>query len=165
MWSWEEAKPEEQKDLVEVPKKLVGEEKCVITGFHDESIFYAHDQRISQWVKKGTAPSPYQKGEGASLMVGNFVSADYGFLCSHDGKESAQVIFWPGKNWDGYFNHEDIIAQTETAIKILACDYPDQEHIFIFDNASTHLKHADDAISARKMLNHVTSQLIGGVYY
>ena len=144
MQSWE-AKPEEQKDLVEVPKKLVREEKCVIAWFHNESIFYAHDRQTSQWVKKGFAPSPYQKGKGASLMVANFVSADYGFLHSCDGKESAQVIIWPGKNWD----HEDIIAQTETAIKILAHDY--QEHIFILDNASTHLKCADDAISARKM--------------
>jgi hypothetical protein len=150
MRSWE-AKPEEQKDLVEVPEKLAGEEKCVITWLHNESIFYAHDWRTSQWVKKGIAPSPYQKGEGASLMVADFVSADYGFLHSHDGKESAQVIFWPGKNQDGYFSHEDIIVQTETAIRILAHDYPDQEHIFIFGNASTHLKCADDAISARKM--------------
>jgi len=102
-------------------------------------------------VKKGTVFTPYKEGEDPGVMVADFVSADYGFLRSRDGKESAQVIFRPGKNRDGYFDHEDIIAQTETAIKIITHDYPDQEHIFIFDNASTHLKRADDAISSRKM--------------
>jgi hypothetical protein len=42
-------------------------------------------------------------------MVADFVSADYGFLYSHDGKENACVIFKPGKNHDGYFTNEEII--------------------------------------------------------
>ncbi|KAH9912823.1 uncharacterized protein B0H18DRAFT_889183 [Fomitopsis serialis] len=29
--------------------------------------------------------------------------------------------------------------------------YPDEDHLFVLDNASTHLKRADDAISARRM--------------
>ncbi|KIL57925.1 hypothetical protein M378DRAFT_188351 [Amanita muscaria Koide BX008] len=119
----------EQKELVEVPKNLEEGGRRLIAWFHDESIFYAHDWQTSQWVKKGTAPLPYKKGEGASLMVADFVSADYGFLQSRDGKESAQVIFRPGKNHDGYFDHDDIITQVETAIKILTRNYPDEEHM------------------------------------
>ena len=84
-------------------------------------------------------------------MVADFVSADYGWLCSRDGTQSARIVFRPGKNRNGYFNHHDIIAQAEKAMDILRRDYPDEEHILIFDNATTHLKRADDAISARKM--------------
>ncbi|KAJ3884256.1 hypothetical protein GG344DRAFT_71483 [Lentinula edodes] len=34
---------------------------------------------------------------------------------------------------------------------ILSRDYSDEDHVFIFDNATTHLKRAEDALSARKM--------------
>ena len=59
--------------------------------------------------KKGDASTiPYTKGEGASLMIVNFVSADFGWLSSPDGKQSAQQLFKPGKNCDGYFSNEAI---------------------------------------------------------
>lgn len=29
--------------------------------------------------------------------------------------------------------------------------YPEDEHVFVFDNTTTHLKRADDALSATKM--------------
>jgi len=53
-----------------------------IVWFHDESTFYAHDHRRKRWIHKDTNPVPYVKGEGASLMVADFVSADYGYLRS-----------------------------------------------------------------------------------
>jgi hypothetical protein len=34
---------------------------------------------------------------------------------------------------------------------ILEKHFPDEDHIMVFDNATTHLKRADDALSARKM--------------
>jgi len=37
--------------------------------FHDESTFYANDQRKSRWVHKNASATLYAKGEGASLMV------------------------------------------------------------------------------------------------
>jgi hypothetical protein len=52
-------------------------------------------------------------------MVADFVSADYGWLCSPDGSESAQVLFKAGKSHDGDFTNEDIIAQTQTAMDIV----------------------------------------------
>ena len=39
-----------------------------------------------------------QKGDGASLMVADFVSADYRWLRSPDGKESARVLFKAGSS-------------------------------------------------------------------
>ncbi|KAE9403400.1 hypothetical protein BT96DRAFT_1080589 [Gymnopus androsaceus JB14] len=84
-------------------------------------------------------------------MVADFVSADYGWLHSKDGKESARVVFCPGKNCDGYFDNNDILTQSWKALDILTHDYPDEDHVLVFDNATTHLKRAEDALSARKM--------------
>lgn len=84
-------------------------------------------------------------------MISDFVSADYGWLQSPDGTESAQVLFRAGKNRKGYFTCEDIVAQAEKAMEILAKHYAHEDHVFVYDNATTHLKHADNALSASKM--------------
>ncbi|KAI6117748.1 hypothetical protein EV401DRAFT_2057686 [Pisolithus croceorrhizus] len=98
-----------------------------------------------------TKPTLQPKGEGLSLMVADFMSADYGWLQSPDGKESACVLFCAGKAWDGYFSNDAVICQVETAMTILEKDFPHEDHVFIFDNARTHLKHAGDALCAHNM--------------
>ncbi|KAJ3777374.1 hypothetical protein FB446DRAFT_762401 [Lentinula raphanica] len=138
-------------DEIALPSGAVGHRLRVILWFHDESIFYAHDRRRKCWYHKDALPKPYRKGEGASLMVLDFVSAEFGFLCSPDGLESAQRIFRPGKNRDGYFTNADVLSQAEAAAAIVKKHWPDYEHVFIFDNATTHRKRADDALSARNM--------------
>jgi hypothetical protein len=118
---------------------------------HDESTFYANDRRKIRWVHKGEKAVPYAKGEGASLMVTDFVSADYGWLRSPDGKEEARVLFKAGKARQGYFTNEDILSQASTAMDILEKYFPEDKHVLLFDNATTHQKRADDALSATKM--------------
>jgi hypothetical protein len=81
---------------------------------------------------------PYVKGEGASLMVADFVSADYGWLRSPDGKQEARVLFKAGKAQQGYFTNEDILEQATNAMDILEKHYPDEKHVLLFDNATTH---------------------------
>lgn len=71
-------------------------------------------------------------------MIADFVSADYGWLQSTDGKNSARVIFRPGKNREEYFTNEDILAQVEHTMAILGQYYPNEDHIFMYDNATTH---------------------------
>ena len=137
------------KDLKEHLPSGVG--KRVVAWFHDESIFYANDRRKKGWFHKDAGAKPYAKGEGASLMIADFVSADFGWLASPDAKQSARRIFKPGKNRDGYFSNEDIIEQANDAIDILKEHYPEFDHVLIYDNATTHLKRAEDALSARKM--------------
>lgn len=61
----------------------------VVFWYHDKSMFYANDHHQVYWVKKGEKAQPRAKGEGASLMVADFVSANYGWLRSPDGTESA----------------------------------------------------------------------------
>ncbi|KAJ3806901.1 hypothetical protein F5876DRAFT_90847 [Lentinula aff. lateritia] len=96
------------------------------------------------WVRNNESATPYAKGE-------DFISADYGWLRSCDRKDSAQVVFRPGKNHDGYFDNDDILEQAQHAMDILMHDYPDKDHVLVFDNATTHLKCAPDTPSATKM--------------
>jgi hypothetical protein len=118
----------------------------VITWHHDEVIFYVHDCRGKGWHHKNEAAKPYAKGDGVSLMIADFCSADFGWLHGTrpgpDGAvKSAQRIMRPGKNWDRYFSAEDIEEQAQAAMDIVTEFYPEFEHAFIFDNATTHLKH------------------------
>jgi len=64
-------------------------------------------------------------------MVVDFVSADFRWFRSQDGKRSARRVIKPGKNRDSYFSNEDILAQVAEAISIL--------------------KWPEDALSARHM--------------
>jgi hypothetical protein len=102
-------------------------------------------------VHKDKKAVPHPKGEGASLMVADFVSADYGWLTSPDKTETAQVFFKAGKNREGYFTSEDILDHAMKAMDILTKHYPDEEHVLVFDNATTHTKRSDTALSARQM--------------
>ncbi|KIK80726.1 hypothetical protein PAXRUDRAFT_157910, partial [Paxillus rubicundulus Ve08.2h10] len=62
-----------------------------------------------------------------------------------------RVTFQVGKSWDGYYSCDDVLAQTSKAMDLLMKHYPDYNHLFVFDNAPTHLKCADDALSAHNM--------------
>jgi hypothetical protein len=131
-----------------------------VIWWHDESTFYTHDQRRTRWVHKSETAKPYAKGEGHSLMVADFVSADHGWLRSPDGRESARVLFHAGKNREGYFNNQNIRDQAAKAMEILRKHYPDEDHILIFDNATTHLKHPEGALSALKMTKGLSANFM-----
>jgi hypothetical protein len=124
-------------------EEMIGEQPAnrrVVVWFHDESTFYANDRRKLRWVHKNETAIPHPKGEGASLMVSDFVSADYGWLRSPDKTKEARIFFKAGKNREGYFTNDDILNQTTTAMDILTGFYPHEEHILVYDNATTHTK-------------------------
>jgi len=123
----------------------------VVIWYHDESTFYANDRRRKRWVHISETAKPYKKGEGASLMVADFFSAEYGWLRSPDGKKSARVLFRAGKAREGYFDNNNILDQVSVAMDIVQESYTDEEHIFVFDNAKTHTKRAEGSLSALKM--------------
>jgi hypothetical protein len=125
--------------------------KPVVFWYHDESTFYANDRRGVSWIHSSETAKPKPKGEGASLMIADFVSAEYGWLQSPDGLESAQEVFRTGARRDGYFTNANNVQRAEKAMGILERYYPSDRHILIFDNASTHTNRADDALSARSM--------------
>ena len=111
---------------------------CTIVWNHDESTFYANDHCKICWVHTSEKAVPQVKGEGGSLM--EFVSPDYGWLQSPDGTESACVLFKAGLTWDGYFTNDEILEQASKALEILEKHFPDDHHVFLFVNATTHLK-------------------------
>lgn len=127
--------------------------RAIVVWFHDESTFYAHDHRVLCWVPLGTKPVPYAKGEGASLMIAHFVSADYGWLDAPDDTETACVVFKAGSGAgrDGYFTNEEILDQFEKAMYLVMKYWPADDHVFVYDNATTHRKREDCALSASKM--------------
>ena len=117
---------------------------------------------------------PKAKGEGISLMVSDFLTADWVCLCddnrctvaglvlwshSHSptpGGSKAQIIFWPGKNREGWFTADHLLAQVNHMINIFnGLTNGDAQALFIFDNAPSHQKQANDAISAQQMVKGV----------
>jgi len=68
-----------------------------------------------------------------------------------DGNETVRVLFQAGKGQDGYFTNGEILKQVQAALAILAKHYPCEDHVFIFDNTTTHQKWADGALSAHNM--------------
>jgi hypothetical protein len=139
-------------DNQEIANEALASGQILVVSFHDVSTFYVNDQCIVWWVHKGETAVPHTKGEGALLMVADFVSADYAWLRSADGSKSTHVLFKAGKNWEGYFTNSDIVEHATAAMNILEQDYSDEDHVFVFDNATTHQKREEDALSATKML-------------
>ncbi|KAF9219380.1 hypothetical protein BS17DRAFT_798160 [Gyrodon lividus] len=84
-------------------------------------------------------------------MVADFMSTDYGWLRSLNGTKEARVLFRCGKGRDDYFTNNNICNHSTSTIDILDKYYSNKDHILVFDNAMTHLKHAEMALSARKM--------------
>ncbi|KAG2130252.1 hypothetical protein DEU56DRAFT_914882 [Suillus clintonianus] len=125
-------------------------ERPVEVWLQDEVTFYANDRRHSGWYHLNAGSDPRPKGEGISIMISNFISADRGWCRSRDGKESARVVFRAGKSLDGWYTSEDMLKQVTKVMDILENNYPESDHVLVFDNASTHLKRADDALSAWK---------------
>lgn len=52
----------------------------IILVTHDESTFYANDQRQTGWHDNNEPAKPQPKGEGASIMVSDFCTPQTGFL-------------------------------------------------------------------------------------
>lgn len=124
--------------------------------YYDQSTFYANDRRNTRWVHKSEKAQPKAKGEGASLMIADFVSPDYGWLQSPDGTESARVYFHAGKNRDGYFTTQNILDQASVAMDILEKHYPHDKHYLIYDNAPHQVARPPVALSARHMTKFPT---------
>jgi hypothetical protein len=135
----------------EIVNDALASGRTLVIWFHDECTFYANDRRIVRWVHRDEKAVPRTKGEGASLMVADFVSADYGWLTSTDNSSSTRILFKAGKQREGYFTNSDILAHASAAMNILDKDYANEEHVLVFDNATTHLKREEDALSATKM--------------
>ncbi|KAJ4467808.1 hypothetical protein J3R30DRAFT_3662318 [Lentinula aciculospora] len=98
LWKCTHIFDKDRNDITDQIESLLASGKHVVLWYHDESIFYAHDCRRKAWYHKDAKAKPYRKGEGVSLMVADFVSADYGWLVGPKSGQSACVLLEPGKN-------------------------------------------------------------------
>ncbi|KAG6903166.1 hypothetical protein C0995_002709, partial [Termitomyces sp. Mi166 len=103
-------------------------------NFVDEHPEYGPIIGVMTWYHKDGPAKPYKNSDGASLMVADYVSADFGWLHSKDGKRSA----WLMKPWD-----------------IIAEDYSEYKHVIVYDNAPSHLKCLEGAIFIKKMPKNI----------
>ncbi|KIK81827.1 hypothetical protein PAXRUDRAFT_155173, partial [Paxillus rubicundulus Ve08.2h10] len=79
----------------------------------------------------------------------------YGWLGSLDGTKPGRVLFRCGKAHGGYFTNLNIQNHAIVAMGISDRYNGNEDHVFVFDNATNHLKHAENALSTRKMSNRI----------
>ncbi|KAG0691986.1 hypothetical protein DFH29DRAFT_883311 [Suillus ampliporus] len=97
----------------------------IVIWFHDELTFYTNNWRKQHWVHISEGATPLPKDHGPSM---------------DNGKDSACILFKAGKAWDSYFTNENILTHTEKTMNILSRDYPDEDHVLVFNNTTIHLK-------------------------
>ncbi|KAJ7075762.1 hypothetical protein C8R43DRAFT_1092969 [Mycena crocata] len=146
---------------ITTPSLPPGARRTVI-WYHDESIFYAHDRRRKSWYHKYDDVTPYKKNDGASYMVADYFSADFGWLRTRDGRLIARHAMRPGKNRDGYFSSADIEEQAIAACTTVNERWPEYDHVFIYDNTTTHRKWIPGALSAQSMPKSISGTRSGG---
>ncbi|KAF5348808.1 hypothetical protein D9756_009845 [Leucocoprinus leucothites] len=88
------------------------------------------------------------------------ISPDYGWLkpkkgCQLYKEDGSEVVahqtLRPGKNCDGYFSNK-VLNQFQDMVTVAKCRYPDDDHVFIYDDTPSYLKQSPSALSAHKML-------------
>lgn len=122
--------------------------KPVIRVFHDESTFYSNADQTFHWTD-GTSQALKQKSLGQAIMVSDFVEEVDGYLRFDEESARARVLL--EHQTDGYFTNEMFIAQVKVAMDVFEKKYPGCQGMFIFDNAPSHVKKAEDALNADKM--------------
>ncbi|KAJ3492884.1 hypothetical protein NLJ89_g11145 [Agrocybe chaxingu] len=131
------------------PVPQIGRFRLILVT-HNESTFYENNRRKTKWTHFQEKTTMERKGEGPSIMVSEFLTPDWGQLKDRD--DEARILFRAGKNWDGYFDNDDLISQVDHAIDIFeGLTNGFATGLFLFDNAPSHQKRAMDALSAQKM--------------
>jgi len=141
-------------------------ERAIREVTHDESTFYANDRRKQGYWHPEEGKKPTRKDEGVSIMVADFLTPEIGRLRDEIRWvqlritpvsliapliSEAQVFFKAGKNRDGYWTSEDVFSQARTAIEIFQRKWPEEQGLFLYDNATIHKKRAPSALSATRM--------------
>jgi hypothetical protein len=95
------------------------------------------------------------KSRGRLIHVSDFINEATGRLVlrNADGEIEldARRIIYPGSNGDAWWDHEQLLAQVQDAIKIFEAAHPDCQALFIFDQLSAHASLGPDALRAFEM--------------
>ena len=80
-------------------------------------------------------------------MVSDFIDEVSGFVRSDSREARVQLEL----SKDGYFNNDHLLTQVEHTITIFEEIHPNNQALFLFDNAPSHKKMADDALNVERM--------------
>ena len=112
-------------DLEPIEPLLKPGEKLHVPIYHDESICCSNELRRRVWVQEGKMP-PRKKGEGRAIHISDFIVEQTGRLSLNEEQcafnetlppsqrltvTDVREIIYPGKNSDGWWNMERLIAQ------------------------------------------------------
>ena len=131
-----------------VPELEEGD-RPLIRVVHDESTFHTNCDQSYFWGDESTNVLR-QKSLGAAIMVSDFINEKNGFV--HSDTEEARVYLETQR--DGYFNNDHLLQQVENTIDIFEQVHPEAQGLFLFDNAPSHKKLADDALNVDRMNVH-----------
>ncbi len=122
-------------------------EKPIIQIHHDESTFYANADQSKYW-GDGTMNILKQKSLRQAIMVSDFIEENGSDYLRHNGQEGRLLL---ETSTDGYFNNDMLMKQVDKTIQIFEQKYPNAQALFLFDNAPSHKKYADDMLVADRM--------------
>ncbi|KAJ2922656.1 hypothetical protein H1R20_g14444, partial [Candolleomyces eurysporus] len=154
----------DDRTLEPIPPVLQPGERLHVPVFQDESIFRSNDLRRRVWVKDGKTPLR-KKGQGRAIHVSDFIVEQTGRLKLSQAQideqnrlpesqrvaEDAREIIYPGKNGDGWWNAERLIAQVKQMLPLFEKLYPGAVGEFFFDQSTAHSAFAPDALMASEM--------------
>ena len=80
-------------------------------------------------------------------MVSDFIDEVSGYI--RDDQDQARIRLETHR--EGYFTNELLLKQVEQTVDIFERIHPEAIALFLFDNAPSHRKMADDALNADKM--------------
>ncbi|CEO99941.1 hypothetical protein PBRA_007675 [Plasmodiophora brassicae] len=135
--------------------------------FHDESIFYTDDAEKHYYARDGDQVLR-KKSLSRCLHVSDMISEDCGFLdlqkaLSSSGYEQLQRagtlpantksrgIIRPGKNADGWWDHEQLVDQVIHFMDLFEIAYPGEIVCLFFDCSTNHAAFAKDALVVNRM--------------
>jgi hypothetical protein len=126
--------------------------KRVVLVTNDESVFYSNDAKRVVWVEED-ADVLRPKSLGQSIMVSAFVCECHGFLCGmvNGVMKKSYTTIKPGKNRDGWWTMEKLIAQLDDVIPLFQHYHPDCQLVFAFDNSNNHKAMKPDALVASRL--------------
>lgn len=80
-------------------------------------------------------------------MVSDFIDEVSGYIC--DEQDQARLMLETQR--DGYFTNDLLLHQVERSVDIFERVHPQAQALFLFDNAPSHRKLAEDTPNADKM--------------
>ncbi|KIJ30893.1 hypothetical protein M422DRAFT_267500 [Sphaerobolus stellatus SS14] len=107
-----------------------------------------------------------KKGDGRAIHVSDFIVEQTGRLVLNEEQRNfndnlpvnerlpttdAREIIYPGKNYDGWWNMESLIAQIKKTIPIFERMYPNAVGEFFFDQSSAHGAYSPDELNSKEM--------------